>query len=47
MKTLDNTWHDSASAIINNWIGSVYQITNEDIKLPFMASVDPLNPLDL
>ena len=47
MKTLDNTWHDSASAIINNWIGSVYQITNEDIKLPFMASVNPLNPLDL
>ena len=47
MKTLDNTWHDSASAIINNWIGGVYQITNEDIKLPFMASVNPLNPLDL
>ena len=47
MKTLDNTWHDSASAIINNWIGSVYQITNEDIKLPFMASVNPLNPLNL
>ena len=47
MKTLDNTWHDSASAIINNWIGGVYQITNEDIKLPFMASVNPLNPLGL
>lgn len=47
MKTLDNTWHDSASAIINNWIGGVYQITNEDIRLPFMASVNPLNPLDL
>ena len=31
-KTLDNTWHDSASAIINNRIGSVYQITNENIK---------------
>ena len=47
MKTLDNTWHDSASAIINNWIGSVYQITNEDIKLPFMSSVNPINPLGL
>ena len=46
-KTLDNTWHDSASAIINNWIGSVYQITNEDIKLPFMDSISPLNPLSL
>jgi len=46
-KTLDNTWHDSASAIINNWIGGVYQITNEDIRLPFMDSVNPLNPLNL
>ena len=27
--TLDNTWHDSANAIINNWIGCVYQVTNE------------------
>ena len=47
MKTIDNTWHDSASAIINNWIGSVYQVTNEDLKLPFMATINPLNPLDL
>ena len=46
-KTIDNTWHDSASAIINNWIGSVYQITNEDIRLPFMDSIDPSNPLGL
>ena len=47
MKTIDNTWHDSASAIINNWIGSVYQVTNENLKLPFMATINPLNPLDL
>ena len=46
-KTLDNTWHDSAGAIINNWIGNVYQITNEDVKLPFMDSVNPLNLLNL
>ena len=47
MKTIDNTWHDSASAVINNWIGSVDQVTNEDLKLPFMATINPLNPLDL
>jgi len=47
MQTLDNTWHDSASAIINYWIGCFYQVTNEDIKLPFMESVDPQNPLGL
>ncbi|MDA8905506.1 homoserine O-succinyltransferase [Candidatus Thioglobus sp.] len=46
-KTLDNTWHDSASAIINNWIGCVYQVTNENIKKPFMQTIDPNNPLNL
>ncbi len=45
--TLDNTWHDSANAIINNWIGCVYQLTNEKINKPFMSGVDPENPLGL
>lgn len=22
---LDNTWHDSAEAVLNNWIGKIYQ----------------------
>ena len=25
--SLDNTWHDSAEAVLNNWIGNVYQLT--------------------
>jgi homoserine O-succinyltransferase len=25
---LDNTWHDTAEAIINNWVGKVYQTTS-------------------
>lgn len=45
--SLDNTWHDSAEAVINNWIGKVYQTTNNDRKLPFMADVDPNDPLGL
>jgi homoserine O-succinyltransferase len=45
--TLHNTWHDTAEAVINNWIGKVYQITNLDRRLPFMAGVDPKNPLGL
>jgi homoserine O-succinyltransferase len=45
--TLDNTWHDSANAIINNWIGCVYQLTNEKINKPFMSGIDPENPLGL
>lgn len=44
---LDNTWHDTAEAVLNNWIGKVYQITNSDRRIPFMANIDPDNPLGL
>lgn len=44
---LDNTWHDTAEAVINNWMGKVYQITNQDRRLPFMNGVDPADPLAL
>jgi homoserine O-succinyltransferase len=44
---LDNTWRDTAKAVFNNWLGKVYQITNQDRRLPFMDGVDPLNPLGL
>ncbi len=42
---LDNTWRDTASAVFNNWLGKVYQITNQDRRLPFMDGIDPKNPL--
>ena len=45
--TLDNTWHDSANAIINNWIGCVYQVTHERVGKPFMSGIDPDDPLSL
>ncbi len=45
--SLDNTWHDSAEAVINNWIGTVYQTTHSQRNLPFMPHVDPNNPLGL
>ena len=44
---LDNTWRDTAKAVFNNWLGKVYQITNEDRKLPFMDGINPENPLEL
>lgn len=44
---LDNTWHDTAEAIINNWVGKIYQITNLDRRYPFMEGVDPNDPLGL
>lgn len=42
---LDNTWHDTAEAVINNWIGHVYQLTHVDRKKPFREGLDPKNPL--
>ncbi|MEY4210947.1 MAG: hypothetical protein RLZ92_1328 [Pseudomonadota bacterium] len=44
---LDNTWRDTAKAVFNNWLGKVYQITNEDRRLPFMDGINPDNPLEL
>lgn len=44
---LDNTWHDTAEAIINNWIGKVYQITSTDRHIPFNVNIDPRDPLGL
>ncbi|HEY8554014.1 MAG TPA: homoserine O-succinyltransferase [Burkholderiales bacterium] len=44
---LDNTWHDTAEAVMNNWIGKVYQITDIDRKRPFAKGVDPNDPLGL
>ncbi len=44
---LDNTWHDTAEAVVGNWIGCVYQVTHSDRRTPFMQGVDPDNPLGL
>ncbi len=44
---VDNTWHDSAEAVINNWIGMVYQLTHHDRLQPFKAGIDPEDPLRL
>lgn len=44
---LHNTWHDSAEAVINNWVGHVYQTTNKDRKKHFMDGVDPNDPLGI
>jgi len=44
---LDNTWRDTAKAVFNNWLGKIYQLTNQDRRLPFMAGIDPNNPLGL
>ena len=45
--TLDNTWGDTAKALVNNWLGLVYQVTNLDRNQLFMKDVDPNDPLGL
>jgi len=44
---LHNTWHDTGEAMINNWIGRVYQTTNSDRKKRFMEGIDPDDPLGI
>lgn len=44
---VDNTWGDTGRAIVNNWLGLVYKLTNLDRHLQFMDDVDPDDPLAL
>lgn len=44
---LDNTWGDTAKAVVNNWLGLVYQVTNLDRTKQFMEEVDPNDPLGM
>ena len=44
---VDNTWGDTGKAIINNWLGLVYKLTNLDRKRQFMPGTDPNDPLRL
>lgn len=45
--TLDNTWGDSARALVSTWMGLVYQITDHDRSKPFMDGINPDDPLGL
>ena len=44
---IDNSWHDTGAAIMANWMGLVYQVTNVKQTLPFMDGIDPSDPLGL
>ena len=47
MQFVDNTWRDTGKAIVNNWLGLVYRLTNHDRHKPFMDGIDPDNPLGI
>ncbi len=46
-RLVDNTWGDTGKAIVNNWLGLVYGLTNLDRKSQFMPGVDPNDPLKI
>ncbi len=45
LKWIDNTWSDTGRAIVNSWLGLVYQVAHKDRKKIFMDGIDPDNPL--
>jgi len=47
VRHLDNTWRDTAKAVFNNWLGNIYQVTDQNRRKPFMDHIDPDNPLGL
>ncbi len=47
MDDIDNTWGDTAGAVVGNWMGSVYKATHEEQMKPLMDHLDPANPLGL
>jgi homoserine O-succinyltransferase len=44
---LDNTWHDTAEAVVGNWLGCIYQITHSDRRVPYMEGIDLHDPLGI
>lgn len=44
---LNNTWRDSAEAVVGKWIGAVYAVTHHKRNRPLMDHIDPANPLGI
>ncbi|NKB62494.1 MAG: homoserine O-succinyltransferase [Gammaproteobacteria bacterium] len=44
---VDNTWSDTGKAIVNNWLGLVYQVADSDRSKVFMDGIDPEDPLGI
>jgi len=44
---LNNSWCDTADAVVGNWMGLFYQLTHKDRDKPFMDHIDPEDPLGL
>ena len=46
-RSIDITWGDTGKAIVNNWLGLVYQVANKERGKVFMDGLDPSDPLGL
>ena len=44
---VDNTWSDTGKAIVNNWLGLIYQVADRERGKVFMPGVNPDDPLGL
>ena len=44
---IENTWRDTAKAVVGNWMGAIYQVTHSDRNILFMDGIDPRDPLEL
>jgi len=44
---VDNTWSDTGKAIVNNWLGLIYQVAAPNRGQVFMEGVNPDDPLEL
>lgn len=42
---LNNSWCDTADAVLGNWMGLIYQLTHKERKKPFMDHIDIETPL--
>lgn len=47
IELVDNTWSDTGKAIVNNWLGLVYQFTGKERHDVFMPGVNPQDPIGL
>lgn len=44
---VDITWSDTGKAIVNNWLGLIYQVAHKSRGKVFMDGIDPEQPLGL
>ncbi|MCY4050686.1 MAG: homoserine O-succinyltransferase [Gammaproteobacteria bacterium] len=43
--SVDITWSDTGKALINNWLGLIYQVAHPDRGKVFMDGIDPSDPI--